>query len=264
MTDSVQGGGAPVRAEAEGRVGIIELTRPEKFNCLSSEVLTAVEGALGRYEGDSGIRVVLIRSQGKNFCAGADLDEVLKIRQDRAALTRFIERGHRVFCRFEASRLPVVAAVQGLCLAGGMELLLSCDVIFAGALARLGDQHAQYGLVPGWGGSQRLPRIVGLRRALDLFYSHRWLPADEAKQWGLVNTVVPDEALWREALAYCRALAEKSPAGIAAMKKLAREAMEGTLGAGLALERNLAVEHLLGPDTAEGLAAFGQRRKPAF
>ena len=148
--------------------------------------------------------------------------------------------GHAVLRRFEASTLPVVAACQGLCLAGGLELMLACDVVFAARDARFGDQHAQFGLVPGWGGSQRLPRLVGLRRALDLFYSARWIDAETALQWGLVNHVVAPEALAAEALAYCKAIGARSRGGLATMKRLARVGLEGTLDAGLSIEESQA------------------------
>jgi enoyl-CoA hydratase len=166
--------------------------------------------------------------------------------------------------RFEASPLPIVGAVHGLALAGGMELVMACDVIFAAENARLGDQHAAFGLVPGWGGTQRLPRIVGLRRALDLMYSARWLTAGEAQDWGLVNYVVADDELEEAALDYCRTLATRSPTGIAAMKRLARAGLEGSLDAGLALEERDIVPALGAADVDEGLAAFSERRTPAF
>jgi enoyl-CoA hydratase len=160
--------------------------------------------------------------------------------------------------------LPVVAAVHGLALAGGLEIMLACDVVFAGTGARFGDQHAQYGLVPGGGGSQRLPRIVGLRRALDLMYTNRWLDAQEAERWGLVNYVVADDELFDQALAYCEDLATKSRSGLAAMKRMSRQGLEGSLDAGLTLEAREVVDALLSDDTAEGLAAFQERRPPEF
>lgn len=256
--------GGPVEACVEGAVGVIELNRPEKFNCLSTEVIEGIGKAHSAFESNPAVRAVLLCAKGKYFCTGADLQEVEGLRQDRAALTRFMNRGHAVFCRLEASPLPVVAAVQGLCLAGGMELMLACDVVFAAQSARFGDQHAQYGLVPGWGGSQRLPRLVGLRRGMDLLFSARWIEAAVAEQWGLVNYVCEDGELREKALEYCRAAAERSRGGLAEMKRLAREGMNGTLAAGLRLEVEPAVEALQSADVSEGLAAFGERRKPRF
>ena len=168
---------------------------------------------------------MLIRAQGKNFCTGAELGEVRSVRGDHAALSHFIDNGHAVLSALEESRLPVVAAVQGLCLAGGLETMMACDVVFAARGARFGDQHGQFGLVPGWGGTQRLPRIAGLRRAMDLFLSVRWIEAEQAEQWGLVNYVVDDEALQAEALAFCAKLATRSAPGVSLMKRLARGGM---------------------------------------
>jgi enoyl-CoA hydratase len=164
----------------------------------------------------------------------------------------------------EASPLPIVAACQGLCLAGGLELMLGCDLVFAARGARFGDQHAQFGLVPGWGGSQRLTRLVGLRRALDLYFSARWIDAETAAAWGLINEVVEADQLHDHALAWCRVAAERSYSGMAAMKRLARQGLSMPLGDALALEETVAVDALLDSDVTEGLAAFRARRKPQF
>jgi enoyl-CoA hydratase len=254
----------PVRVEVVDRVGAIELNRPEVFNCLSSATHAGIVAALDRFEADTSVRAVLVRAAGDHFCTGADLDEVTGLLDDADGLAAFIATGHAAFDRLEASPLPVVVAIQGLCLAGGLELTMACDVAFAARSARLGDQHARYGLVPGWGASQRLPRLVGRRRALDLMFSARWLAAGEAHEWGLVNYVVEDEELAEAALAYARDLSTKSPAGLATMKRLVREGLEQTLADGLALERAAAPKALQSPDTAEGLAAFREKREPIF
>lgn len=245
-------------------VGIISLDRPDKYNCISTSLMAGVEDALDRFEADDEVRVILLHGNGKVFCTGADLDEVLAARKSRPVLEAFIARIHAMLRRLEASPLPVAAAVHGLALAGGLEIVLACDVVFAAHSARIGDQHAQYGLVPGGGGTQRLPRLIGLRRALDLMYTNRWLDAAEAERWGLVNYVVEDDALFERALDYCRTLAGKSRSGLAAMKRLSRQGLEGSLDAGLALEQRDVVDALLSADTEEGLQAFQDRRKPNF
>lgn len=256
---------APLVVGRDGPVGILELARPEKFNGLSIAMTEGLEAALDDLErADSGVRAVLVRAQGKNFCTGADLSEVLSLRGDAAQVRRFIGPAHRALRRFEASPLPIVAACQGLVLAGGLELMMACDIAFAARDARFGDQHAQYGLLPGFGGSQRLPRIVGVRRALDLFLSARWIDAETALQWGLVNYVVAPEALAGAALDYCQALATRSRSGLATMKRFARAGLEGSLDAGLAMEEAAVVDGLLGDDASEGLAAFRARRPPRF
>jgi enoyl-CoA hydratase len=249
----------------EGAVGVIELARPEKFNCLSLGVLAAIDAALDDFEAPgSGVRAILVRAQGRHFCTGADLEEVKGLRQSAAALRDFISRGHRVMKRLEKSDLPVVAACQGLALAGGSELMLSCDVIFMAKDAKVGDQHAQFGLVPGWGGTQRFPRVVGLRRSLDLMFSARWIEADTALAWGLANYVVEPDQLHAAAMAYCQKLTTRSREGLKIMKRLVRDGLEGQPLAGLTLEEQVVSVALLGEDVSEGLAAFEGKRAPQF
>lgn len=256
---------SPVIVSCIGAVGVIELARPDKFNCLSMAVHAAIEGALNDFEKPgSPVRAVLIRAQGKHFCTGADLDEVKTLRSDPAKIAHFIRYGHTVLRRLEASDLPVVAACQGLALAGGSELMLACDVVFAAGDMRIGDQHAQYGLVPGWGGSQRFPRAVGLRRGLDMFFSARWIDAPTALQWGLVNYVVEGDKLHDAALEYCTKIATRSRVGIATMKRLARQGMDRSLTDGLKLEEDIVIRELMNDDVSEGLAAFEARRAPVF
>ena len=265
MNPSLAIDSAPVQVTQIDRTGVIELARPAKFNCLSSASLELIEAAFERFEGpDSNVATVLIRAQGTHFCTGADLAAVLPLRADLEQMTQFVHGAHRVLDRLEASPLPVVVACQGLALAGGLELMLACDVAFAASDARFGDQHAQFGLLPGWGGSQRLTRLVGARRALDLLFSARWVDAETALQWGLVNYVVAPEALHAAALAYCATLGTRSGVGLATMKQLARQGLEGTLAAGLELERSRVPAGLLHADAGEGFAAFLERRAPRF
>jgi enoyl-CoA hydratase/carnithine racemase len=254
----------PVASRVEGATGIVELSRPEKFNCLSVEVHEAIDAARQTFESDRAVRAILLRAQGKHFCTGADLAKVKAVIRNADDLDHFIGCGLTVLSRLEASTLPVVVAVQGLCLAGGIELMLAADICFAAKTAQFGDQHATFGLVPGWGGSQRLTRIIGLRRTLDLLYSARWMKAEEAHAMGLVNYVVPDERLHEEALAYCQTFATRSRPGIAEMKRLARQGADMTLEQSMRLERDAVVRHLQGADGAEGIASFDERRAPRF
>src|SRR6185436_6706380 len=132
----------------DGAVAIARLNRPDKFNCLSSGLIGALDAAFTRFEADKTVRAVVLAANGANFCTGADLDEVLAARASREALAEFLSGGHRLLRRIEASPLPVIAAVHGLALAGGLELMMAADVVFADPQARLGCQHARYGLVP--------------------------------------------------------------------------------------------------------------------
>jgi enoyl-CoA hydratase len=262
---SVEDGGTTVRTSFRDGVGTIGLSRPAVFNSVSRRMLSEIRDAIATFERD-GARAVLIAASGKNFCTGAALDEVEVVRGDEEELRDFLALGHSVLARLEASPLPVVAAVQGLCLAGGIELVLACDVLFAAEDARFGDQHVAFGLIPGWGGSQRLTRTLGLRRALDLMYSARWIDAPTAMQWGLVNHVVPAARLREDALAYAGQLASRSRTGLAAIKRLARHAADAdqSLSDGLRLEQQEAVHVLICIEVSEGLAAFRERRAPNF
>jgi len=255
-----------VISKTEGHVGLIIINRADKFNCLSMEVHQGLQGALLAHEENPEVRAILLCSEGKHFCTGADLDEVQTTIQadDKDALQFFVELGHKTCIGFEQTSLPVVGAVQGFCLAGGLEISLGCDLIFAADDAVFGDQHANYGLIPGWGGSQRLPRIIGFRRSLDLMMSGRRLKAQEAQQWGMVNYLAAADELREKALEYCHLLASKSADGLGMMKDLAYSGVDLPLESALKLEQNEAVKGLKSADVKEGLAAFNERREPIF
>lgn len=242
----------------------LRLNRPEKFNCVSAGLLDALDHALARIETEDAIRVVLLTANGKHFCTGADLDEAGAARRSAATMQAFIEHGHRVFRRLECLPKPTVAAVHGLALAGGLELVMSCDVVFMSASAKVGDQHAQYGLYPGWGNSARLPRAIGRRRAIELMYSARWLDATEAREFGIANYVVGDAELAEQTRDYARMLATRNPGASAFMKAMSLSADDETLAAALAREATGAAAGLLSDNVGEGLAAFQARRKPEF
>lgn len=254
----------PINVSVDGHVGIIELNRPHKFNCLAIESHDAILQTLARFRADRQIRSILVCSTGKHFCTGADLDSVQRFRESAPELAHFIHTGHAALRALENSGLPVIVAVQGMCLAGGLELMLACDVAFAAADALFGDQHAQFGLIPGWGASQRLPRLIGMRRAMDLFCTARRIDAATAQDWGLVNYVCPPETLRQQALDYCHSLSRRSVSGLAAMKRLAYAGVDMTLDQGLVMEEDVALTALRSPDASEGLQAFMERREPMF
>jgi enoyl-CoA hydratase/carnithine racemase len=169
-----------------------------------------------------------------------------------------------VFDRVEALPVPVIAGVHGLALAGGLELLLVADLVVMDETARLGDQHANFGLIAGGGGSQRLPRLIGARRAKELMLLGGWVDAPQALGWGLVNRVAPAGQVGAAVEALARELAGKSVAAGRVAKRLVDGGLDLTLQEGLALERRLAGEHMRGPDAAEGLRAFAEKRAPVF
>jgi enoyl-CoA hydratase len=253
-----------VLTSIEGAVGVLTINRPDKFNCISRAVIAGFDAGLSGFENNADVRAVVLCGAGKYFCTGADLDEVGAIRKDPVKMGAFTERFHEVLRRFEQSPLPVIAAVQGLCLAGGLETVMACDVVFAGESARIGDQHARYGLIPGGGNTQRIPRVVGRRRALDLMFTGRWLDAKEALDWGLVNYVVPDAEVKDRAIEYGAKLATLSANALTVMKRLVDEGLDMSLSDSLLLEAREAAAGLAHPDVDEGLAAFLDKREPKY
>ena len=255
----------PLIARREGAVGVLELARPEKFNCLSLAVWRSIGTALHEFErSGSGVRVILIQAQGKHFCTGADLDEVQGLRDDATRLTEFIGTGHRVLEAMEASELPIVAACHGLCLAGGLELMLGCDLVFAAESARLGDAHSNFGVFPGAGGAAILPRRIGLNRAKYLLFSGENVSARDMMDWGLVNKVVADEDLRDAVQAFANKLADKSPAVLRRMKAVANRSLDVDETAALSEEMLNLRAHMRSWDMHEGLSAFNEKRKPQF
>jgi enoyl-CoA hydratase len=242
----------------------IVLDRPAQLNAISPLLLQDLDRVCEAVERDPSVRVVTLTAAGRAFCAGADLTAVRELVPDAERWGAFMRLWHRVFNRIEALPAPVVAGVHGLALAGGLELLLVADLVVMDATARLGDQHANFGLVAGGGGSQRLPRVIGARRAKELMLLGGWLDAEQALAWGLVNRVVPAGGVSAAVEELARALAQKSGAASRTAKRLVDQGLDMRLADGLELELRLAGEHMRSPDAAEGLAAFAEKRPPTF
>ena len=245
-------------------VARIVLNRPGQLNVISPELLADLDRACEAIEGDPEVRAATLTAAGRAFCAGADLRAVQATVGDPERWAAFMRLWHRVFDRIEALPVPVVAGVHGLALAGGLELVLVADLVVMDETARLGDQHANFGLVAGGGGSQRLPRLIGARRAKELMLLGGWVDAAQALHWGLVNRVAPAGQVAAAAEALARELAGKSAAASRTAKRLVDQGLDLTLAEGLELERHLAAEHMRGADAAEGLRAFAEKRAPVF
>ena len=254
-----------VRFTREGAVAHVVLDRPDQLNAISPELLRDLDLACTAIEDDPGIRAVALTGAGRAFCAGADLRVVEDLAPYGAGWTEFMDLWHRVFDRIERLPPPVIAGVHGLALAGGLELTLACDLVIADEAARLGDQHANFALVAGGGGSQRLPRLIGARRAKELMLLGGWLGAHEAHHWGLVNRVVPTGTVEEATLALAQELAEKSGAASRTVKLLVDRGLDVDLRTGLELEKRKVAEHMRTEDAAAGLRAFttSRRRKEA-
>jgi enoyl-CoA hydratase/carnithine racemase len=247
-------------APAEGVVRLT-LNRPERLNALGREVLAALSAEIGRAVA-GGARVLLLTGSGRAFCAGADLKERRGMDAEaRLAHNRAI--GAAV-AALAAAPMPTLAALNGLALGGGLELALACDLRLAAADAQLGLTEARIGGIPGAGGTQRLPRLIGPARALEMILTGDPVSAATAADWGLVNAALPDAALPAEAARLAAHLAGRSASAAALAKAAVHEGLAGTLAEGLAIEHRALLRAFATADYAEGLAAFAEKRPPRF
>jgi enoyl-CoA hydratase/carnithine racemase len=255
---------ATVKFGVDGGIARVVLNRPAQLNAISPSLLQDLDRVCDEVERSSAVRAMTLTAAGRAFCAGADLKAVRELSPHPVKWNEFMRLWHRVFNRLEALPVPVVAGVHGFALAGGLELALVVDLVVADASARLGDQHANFGLVAGGGGSQRLPRLIGARRAKELMLLGGWLSAAQSLEWGLVNRVAPAGRLELEVDELATSLADKSPSGNRTVKALVDRGLDMDLGKGLALELELVAEHMRSADAAEGLRAFAEKRAPVF
>jgi enoyl-CoA hydratase/carnithine racemase len=248
-----------VRLVIKGNVAHVILDRPDQMNAISPELLVELDEACATIERDPDLKAVALTGAGRAFCAGADLKVVEELAPFPEPWRVFMSAWHRVFDRIERLPVPVVAGVHGVALAGGLELLLVCDLVVMDENARLGDQHANFALVAGGGGSQRLPRLIGARRAKELMLLGGWLSAPQALEWGLANRVAPNGTVEAVTLALANELAQKSGAASRAVKRLVDRGRDVDLRSGLELEKRVVAEHMRSDDAKAGLKAFRER-----
>jgi enoyl-CoA hydratase/carnithine racemase len=256
-----------VELEPGGVAAIVALNRPEQLNPIDWATVGRLEEVLIELEADPAVRAVLVTGRGRAFSVGGDLKSYVALQTDPVDFPAFLDDLHRTFQFISKMRMPVVALVNGVTVAGGLELVLSCDFAFAAESARISDGHLTYGQMGGGGVLTLLPRAIGPARARELVFSGRWLSAQEACDWGIVNRVVPDGELLAAGLEFATAAAERSPLAMANAKSVINSAWaEGTgVEAGLRLERERNAYYCLtSEDAREGLQAFQEKRRPRF
>lgn len=244
----------------------VTINRPEKRNCLDNETLTEWLAALKRIDEREDVKSLSVHGAGEHFSAGADLSMFLNAIEsdDRGPIDRFIRLIHEVTGELEALDIPTVAAVDGYALAGGLEVLLACDLRVATESATIGDQHANYGLVAGGGGTQRLIRQIDVCKANELMYTGRRLTGAEAAEWGLVNRAVPEPEFHDVVDQLVTELGSKSRGAAALTKRLMRRGKQVDKETALELERQSVVDHYFSKDAVEGFTAFAEDRQPEF
>jgi enoyl-CoA hydratase len=250
-----------ITVEQKGRVGLITLNRPKQLNALSPQLMQELGAALQAYDANEGIGAILITGNEKAFAAGADIGVMKGYTYMDAYMADYVTRDWEHIRRI---RKPVIAAVAGYALGGGNELAMMCDIVIAAENARFGQPEVNLGVMPGAGGTQRLPRAVGKAKAMDICLTARMMDAQEAERAGLVSRVVPLEKLMGEALAVAEKIAGYSLPVVMMIKESINRAYESTLAEGVLFERRLFHSQFALADQKEGMAAFLEKRKPAF
>ena len=242
----------------------ITLNRPEAMNSFNDQMGEEISSALDQAEKERLLRCLIVTGAGGAFCVGADLKFVLKILESGAPIRGFLEQTRDLMSRLESFPVPVIGAVNGMALAGGLEILLCCDLIVAVESARFGDAHSNFGLIPGGGSTQRLPRRLGISRAKQLMFFGDFYTAQDMERWGLVNRVVPDGGLEEAVGNVKEMLAGKSPLVLRRIKSLVNQGLDMPLEEGLSMEISAMEEHVQSHDMREGVAAFKEKRPPSF
>ena len=249
-----------VRTEAE-KVGIVTLNRPKQLNALNDQLMDELGAALQAFDADPAIGCMIITGSEKAFAAGADIGAMATLSFAEAYKGNFITRNWE---QIRTIRKPVIAAVSGFALGGGCELAMMCDFIIAADNARFGQPEIKLGIIPGAGGTQRLPRAVGKAKAMDMALTGRMMDATEAERAGLVSRVVPLEKLMEEALGAALIISDYSQMATMATKESVNQAFEGSLNDGIHFERRLFHALFATADQKEGMDAFVSKRKANF
>ena len=250
-----------IAAEVKGRVALITLNRPKQMNALNPKLMQELGAALYGFDADEGVGAILITGNDKAFAAGADIGAMKDFDFQHAFRSNYITRDWE---HIRNVRKPVIAAVAGYALGGGCELAMMCDIVIAAESAKFGQPEITLGVLPGSGGTQRLPRAAGKAKAMDLCLTARMMDAAEAERAGLVSRVVPNDKLMEEAMAAAEKIASFSLPAVMMIKESVNRAYESTLSEGVLFERRLFHAAFALDDQKEGMAAFVEKRKPKF
>jgi enoyl-CoA hydratase len=250
-----------ILVETRGRVGIVTLNRPKALNALNDKLMDELGEALLAFDGDEAIGAMIITGSDKAFAAGADIGAMSSWSYMDVFKSEYISRNWETIKRI---RKPVIAAVSGYALGGGCELVMMCDIVVAAETARFGQPEIKLGIIPGAGGTQRLPRAVGKAKAMDLVLSARMMDAREAESAGLVSRVVAADRVIEEAIATANTIASFSLPAVMMAKEAMNRAYEAPLSEGLLFERRLFHSLFATEDQKEGMAAFVEKRAPRF
>jgi enoyl-CoA hydratase len=250
-----------ILVETRDRVGLVRLNRPKALNALNDQLMDELGAALRAFDADEGIGAIVITGSEKAFAAGADIAAMKDWSYMDVFSSDYITRNWEELKRF---RKPVIAAVAGYALGGGCELAMMCDIIIAADTARFGQPEIKLGVIPGAGGTQRLPRAVGKAKAMDMVLTGRLMDAQEAERSGLVSRVVPAEKLLEEALAAAQTIAQFSLPAVMMAKESLQRSCEVPLAEGLLFERRLFHSLFASADQKEGMNAFIEKRPPQF
>lgn len=253
-----------VRLTIDGPIATITMSRPEALNALNAKVLNELKDALAQVRANRAVRVVIITGEGDAFIAGADIKEMMALADNPQAIREFTELGQSVLRDIETLPQPVIAAINGFALGGGLELALACDIRIASSEARLGLPEVGLGIIPGLGGTQRTTRLVGRGVASELIFTGDPISAEEAARVGLVNRVVPPAQLMEAARKMAQRIASRAPIALAKAKAAILAAERLPLEEGLAFELERAMEVQATPDRVEGMRAFVEKRPPVF
>ena len=254
---------ATLRYETDGALAVLTLDRQARLNAISREMSAELADVVAGLEADDGVRVLIVTGAGRAFCAGADIKE-RAAQADDMALQRTSQQISPTLRHLERLRQVSIAALNGAAVGGGLELAMACDLRIASSGATMALPEVALGILPGAGGTQRLPRLIGPARAKEMLLLGRPVDAETAHRWGLVNAVVEPENLMAEARAWAERLLEAAPLSIAAIKGAVNEAMDVDIDAGLAYEQRRSASLAATDDRREGYAAFAEKRKPHF